>query len=259
MKKIKAVLTILGLGLITLVLVSSDKVVLAKESSSAGVLSASSSSPSATVLEKFKSLLQGEIASKVAEFKESVAKVISNKAWPGQIESINEYQIRINVGGKVQSVGVDEYTIFDIPTKSKARASLKNLSGEDFIVALGDVDDTGVLRAKKVVKYLPKTFDKQTIWGQVEGISGSLIKIKTKDDKAQLSLGKDLVIQYGNDEGLLEDIKIDRFLVAVYEGSSSGSLKTKFIYIIPGPGIFKKTPSPSVSSSKSIVPSAKPR
>ena len=62
----------------------------------------------------------------------------------------------------------------------------KLLTEEDFIAALGDVDETGVLTAKKVIlQHSLNTEQKTYLWGQVLTNAGKLTTIKDKDSKTQ--------------------------------------------------------------------------
>ncbi|MBI2609484.1 MAG: 6-phosphofructokinase, partial [Deltaproteobacteria bacterium] len=60
----------------------------------------------------------------------------------------------------------------------------KTISSEDYIAALGDTDETGVLIAKKVV--LLKSTDTQLksyLWGQIISISDNLVTLRTNNLK----------------------------------------------------------------------------
>lgn len=227
---------------------------------------AAESSPSSSIREKLEALKR-EVASKAALLKKEVTKKLNNKAYFGVVNIKDGEKLTIKKGDLSKSIQTNEYTIFE--SKSK-KTGLKDIVKDDFIVALGDVDDSNVLTAKKIVKLTKNPIVKrETIWGQVKKITDSNILVKD-------SKGKELKIAFstkqsfstsktefklGDQEASSLDLKENRVIIAV--GEMRDNLVADFIYLIPVNGILKqekaKVASPSAKASPSASASARPK
>lgn len=228
---------------------------LAKETTNSAVLSAEqSSTPSGSVLEKLNSLKM-EIASKAAEIKADIGRKIVNRAWSGVISSKTDSLIVVKSNDEEHRIRIDEYTVYTTG-KTKDKGLLKDLTIGDFIVAIGDVDDENILKAKKVIRSKQIVINKSLIWGQIQSTTNNLIKVRTVDGEKDLTMQTLTTYWLGSKEASISDAKKDKFLLAVTEGSGSADLKAMMIYFIPTTGYFKpeKKASPSAGLAS---PSAK--
>ncbi len=140
------------------------------------------SSPSADIKSKLVEL-EKEIASKAAKLKQQITGKLSNKAYIGKVKISTENTITIATINGPKLVNVNQDTVFESNVKGK-KYSQKLISAEDYLASLGDVDETGVLTAKKVILLKNPTVEtKSFIWGQVVAISGKLISIKDRNSK----------------------------------------------------------------------------
>jgi hypothetical protein len=246
------------LVILTLILVlglTQASPLLAKETTTSAVLSAEqSSTPSGSVLEKLNSLKM-EIASKAAEIKADIGRKIVNRAWSGVISSKTDSLIVLKANNEEHRIRVDEYTLYTTG-KTKDKGLLKDLAIGDFIVAIGDVDDENILKAKKVIRSKQILINKSLIWGQIQNTANNSIKVRTVDGEKDLTTQTLTTYWLGSKEASISDAKKDKFLLAVTEGSGSADLKAMMIYFIPTTGYFKpeKKASPSAGLAS---PSAK--
>lgn len=176
---------------------------------------ATDSTPSANVRTKLEELKK-EIASKAAVLKQEVNKKLTNKAYMGNIKtkSTNSITLASSTGPKMVSINQDtEFT-------SKFKGKTKIIKEEDFIGALGDVDETGVLIAKRII-LLPDALKQKThLWGQVVGISEKLITLKRKDSKTQsVSLPKD------------KKVKLNNFIITTGQINEKGVFEANFAHV----------------------------
>ena len=154
-------------------------------------------------------------------------------------------------------VKVNEYTIYE----SKARKpALDDLDKNDYIAALGDLDDKSILVAKKIV-WLPKPNEdsKTFFWGQVQSITGITVAIKDRDSKRQnilISAKTDFGVD--NDDAILADVKATKFIAGEGTKDNKGNIKADFVYIIPAGGVLKSDSQKNSTSSTLIsTPSGK--
>lgn len=202
--------------------------------------STDSASPSASLQAKLKQL-QAEIASKAANLKAEVSGKLQNKAYVGIIKSKADESLILTIRENDKKVKVNEFTEFVFIPKiiSKTKLSIKNLEVENYLVALGDVDETEVLTAKKIFKINPPKEIKQIYFGEVLVINENIITIKT-DKNLAVSTNDQTIFKTGKDDGSLDDIKIGQKIIVtgveknnitkaslVYTFSSSSSIKIK--------------------------------
>ncbi|MBI2018579.1 hypothetical protein HYS96_02620 [Candidatus Daviesbacteria bacterium] len=207
---------------------------------------AADSTPSAEIQVKLEELKK-DIASKAAKIKKDVDRKLKDKAYAGKIKTISNASIAIaaHSGPKIASINQD--TVFESNVKGR-KYSQKLMRPEDFIVAMGDVDETAVLTAKKVILLPEKEeVNKVSLWGQVIAISDKLLTVKNKD-------GKNIAVALPSGS----TVKLNEFLILTGQHNKNEIFTAEFVYIIPQGGILKpkKVGSPSAQLS---TPSAKPK
>ncbi len=210
---------------------------------------ATESTPSADIKSKLIDL-EKEIASRAAKLKQQISVKLSNKAYVGKIKVASKNTITIATINGPKLVNTNQDTVFESDVKGK-KYSQKLISEEDYIASLGDVDETGVLTAKKIV-YLPTPNSelKTYLWGQIIAISGKLITLKDKDSKSHAVSIDDS-----------STIKISDFVIFTGVTGKNDIFEAEFVYVIPQGGILKAkkptTPSAELKTSASVSPSPK--
>ena len=203
------------------------------------------SSPSAEVQSKLESLKQ-EIASKAAKLKQEISTKLQNKAYVGHVKSKTESSINLASISGPKIVTINQDTVYESNIK-KSKFSAKTLSEEDYIAALGDVDDTGVLTARKVILLeAPKEEQKTIIWGQILNLSNNIV-IKTKQlNNITVDIGN-ADFQKGENSIGFNELRINDSLIVVGIINSNDILEANFIYVTPQGGFIRKE---STSSAK---------
>lgn len=198
------------------------------DSSQASLISlvyAADSTPSAEVKTKLQAL-QAEIASKAAKIKQEISKKLQNKVYAGFIKSKSANSITLATSQGSRIININEYTIY------QAQKS-KSLSTDDYILALGDIDDTAVLTAKKIIKTASPSGIRQIHFGTVTGLEGQTVIIQTKQGQSiSLLTDAETIFRMGKSGGAFDNIKANKPIIAVGT-SSAKTLKTRFIYILP--------------------------
>lgn len=207
---------------------------------------ASDSTPSADIRAKLEELKK-QIASKAAKLKQEVNRKLKDKAYVGILKAKSDTTLTLAAGSGPKVVSINQDTVFESNVKSKQKFSQKTLSSEDYVAALGDADETGVLIAKKIillppVNQKPKTY----LWGQIISISDQLATIKNNEFK---NVAVTLPDQ--------PEVKLNDFVILTGTKDKNNILNAAFAYVIPQGGIIKlrKTATPSAQVSS---PSAKP-
>ncbi|MFH0936974.1 MAG: hypothetical protein V1808_01630 [Candidatus Daviesbacteria bacterium] len=222
--------------------------------------STQSASPSSSLQTKLKAL-QEEIASKAAKFKAEVTKKLQNKAFVGIVKSKSETSLTIATTSDSKIINLNEYTQYSLfPASSKKKFTFKNLLEEDNIAALGDVDDNGVLTAKKIVKLTPLEEVKKIIMGEVVALGDQIITLKQKSgENIGLLVDNKTDFQSKQESDLtLSDVKLNSSLIAVGINPKNGVIRAKFIYLLPSNLSLKvKLSSPS-AQIKITPPKASP-
>lgn len=222
---------------------------------------AADSSPSADIkskLEEFKKEINSKSASFAAQLKETISKKLKDKAYIGKVKAKSESSLTLAATSGPRIVSINQDTLFESKIKSRVKFSQKNIRDEDFIVALGDIDETAVLTAKKII-LLPALNSqlKTHLWGQIIAISDKLLTVKGRDNK------NTAVIPPADPK-----VKLNDFVILTGQLNEQSSpldkneiFEAEFVYIIPQGGFIKpkKTATPSAQiSTKSPTPSAKP-
>lgn len=206
---------------------------------------AADSTPSANVQTKLEEL-KTQIASKAAKLKSEINKKLQNKAYIGVIKSASVSTLTLAspketngvYGTKI--VNVNQDTVYE--PKLTKKIPLKN---DDFIAALGDVDETGVLTAKKIILLpTPNSEPKTYLWGQIVSISDRLITLK---DRAPKNIAVSLPSG--------TNVKNNDFVIATGSKSKNDIFEAQFIYVIPQGGILKpkKLATPSAQTATDAV------
>ncbi len=207
---------------------------------------AADSTPSSDVKSKLEELKKN-IASKAARLKDEVSQKLQNRAFVGFIKNKSANSLTLASLNGVKIVEFTQDSIFE--SRIKKRADIKKLKEEDFVAALGDIDETGVLTAKKVILLpTPKKDSKTYLWGQIISLSDSLATIKNKDLK-NIAVSTSLA-------DIKRDLKINEFIIMTGEFNKNEIFEAEFIYVIPQGGIIKPkkavypTPSATPKSTK---------
>ncbi len=224
-------------------------------------VSAADSTPSADIKAKLEELKK-EIASKAAALKQQVDKKLQNKAYVGKLKTKSTTALTIATKNGPKIVNINQDTVFDTQIKSvkgQKTPTLKSLAEEDYLAALGDVDETGVLTAKKVIllptpdsqQHTTPSGSKTYLWGQIVSVSDQLATLKDKDSKTVAVSLPDS-----------STVKLNDFVILTGNKAKNDIFKAEFVYVIPQGGILKPkkmaTPSAQVATH-SATPSAKPK
>ncbi len=195
------------------------------------------STPSASIKSKLE-ILKAEIASRAASLKSEINQKLQNKAYIGTIKSISENSIGLEGTPSAKQIRITQDTLYDSNTKIKY--SYKKAASGDYIAALGDVDETQTLNAKKIV-LLPPQSDKKLkiVWGQIY-VFGDVMSIKTKDNKnVKVIFDDSTTWQKGDEKITTAKVKLNDFVVVVGLSGSEDKISASFIYIIPTGGYLK--------------------
>ncbi len=204
------------------------------------------STPSADIRTKLEDLKK-EIASKAAALKQQINKKLKDKAYVGKIKTKSQTALTIATKNGPKIVNVNQDSEFDSQLKDKKIPTLKSLREEDYLAALGDVDETGVLTAKKVILLPnPAAEVKIYLWGQVIAISDKLLTVKDRNLKTT-------AVSYSD----YSKVNTGDFVILTGSFGKNNIFDAQFVYIIPQGGVLKPkkiaTPSGQIAT-----PSAKP-
>lgn len=221
------------------------------------------SSPSANLSDDLKTkldLLKQEIASKAAKLKQEVDHKLQNKAYVGTIKSKSDTSLTLASSKGAKIVTINQDTAFESNIKSRPKVSFKNLGEEDYVAALGDIDDNGVLTARKLVLLAPAKDTKSFLWGQIISISGKLMTILTREQKnAAVSLTQ-ANAQKGDEPISLSDLSARDFVIVTGNAGKNDIFQAEFVYVIPQGGVIrpKKVATPSATPTPKPSPGKKP-
>lgn len=208
---------------------------------------ADDSTPSADIQSKLEDLKK-EIASKAAKLKQEVNKKLKDKAYIGKLKSKSEAALTLATRNGPKIVNVNTDSVFESKIAKQKPPILKTLKEEDYLVALGDVDETGVITARKILLLpAPSSELKTYLWGQIVAISDKLITIRDKESKS-------IAISLSNPT----KVNVSEFVILTGFFGKNDIFEADFVHVIPQGGILKPkkiaTPSAQVAS-----PSAKPK
>lgn len=138
----------------------------------AQTVSAVDSTPSADIVSKLKEFQKGA-ASKAAQLKELISKKLQNKAYIGSVQSQSGNSLTLSAKSGPKMISINADTII-----------AKKIKAEDYVAALGDVDETGVLIAKKIVlEASPSGEPKTYLWGKVISVSDDLVTLRDNNQR----------------------------------------------------------------------------
>lgn len=210
---------------------------------------AAESSPSAEIKAKLEELKK-EIASKAAKLKTEVDRKLKDKAYVGKVKTKSATSLTLATRSGPKIVSLNQDTVFESKIKSKQKFSQKTIVEEDYLAALGDVDETAVLTAKKII-LLPQASDQQKthLWGQIISISDKLVTLRDRNLKnIALTLSTPT------------ELKLNDFVILTGIFGKNDIFNAEFIYVIPQGGILKPKKSATPSAQiKSATPSGKKR
>lgn len=202
-----------------------------------GTVFAADSTPSADIASKLKEF-QKEAASKAAQLKDLISKKLQNKAFVGTIESQSGNSLTLAAKSGPRIVSLNQDTLFESKVKQKEKFSFKSINTGDYVAALGDIDETGVLTARKVILLRSKTNEvslttknyqlKTYLWGQVISISDELITLRDKTFK--------------NWAATLPEspkVKLNDYVILTGNLDKNNIVDTGFVYVIPQGGVIK--------------------
>lgn len=223
---------------------------------------AAESSPSADIKAKLEEL-KTAIASKAAKLKQEVDRKLKNKAYVGIVKSKSDTSLTLATNSGPKIVTINQDTLFENKQKlsskdSKLKSSqkTKQVTLEDYVAALGDIDETGLLTARKII-LLPSPSDqhKTYLWGQIVSISDDLITLKN-------SVTKNIAATLTTDSS----VKPNDFVLLTGFSNKNSIFDTKFIYVIQDKTLNSKQITPkssaiqnATSASQKANPSAIPR
>lgn len=198
------------------------------------------SSPSADVTTKLKAL-QAEIASQSVKIKLEISKKLQNKVFAGFISSKSDNSLTLATKMGTRMVNINDYTEYS----GKGKIN-------DYVIALGDIDETEVLTAKRVIKTAsPSAEERKAVFGQVTGTGDQMVTIRGKDGtNISVSVGSDTNYSFGKNPGSFDEIKVSEPIVVIGEMLKNNTLQARFVYIFPYTANMKpKAASPSAVST----------
>ena len=211
------------------------------------------STPSADIKAKLEDLKK-EIASKAAQLKQLVDQKLKDKTYIGTLKTKSASALTLATRNGPRIVNSNQDTVFESQVKGGGKFSQKTLTEEDYLAALGDVDETQVLTAKKIILMpQPKTgssADKTYLWGQILSISDKLVTLKDRNLK-------NIAVSAVSDK-----ISVGEFVILTGTFGKNDIFEAQFTYVIPQGGFIKPkkqaTPSAQIATH-SASPSASKR
>lgn len=176
------------------------------------------SSPSADIKSKLEELKK-EIASKAAKLKQEVNRKLQNKAYIGKVKSKSTNSLTLATGNDSKIVNINQDTVFESKIKSK-KFTQSSILAEDYIAGLGDVDDRGVLAAKKIILHPNPPPPKTYLWGQIIAVSDKLVTLR--DSKL-----KNIAVSTSN-----PNVKVTDFVILTGSFGKNDIFKAEFVYVI---------------------------
>lgn len=185
--------------------------------------------------------LKKEIASKAADLKAEVDRRIANKAVVGKPSVITTDTITLDTISGNKTIKVDEYTLYQNTSsrKTKKAFEFKNILTDDTIVALGDTDERGSLKAKKIIRVdKVKSSAKKYITGNIVSVEGNSLNLVTKTGSSSaVPFNSKTIIKMGSSEVTAKDLIQGKTVITVLPTSEASA--AAFIYIQPVSGMVK--------------------
>jgi len=206
---------------------------------------AADATPSADIKAKLEQLKK-EIASKAALLKQEITKKLSDKAYIGKVSTKTDPSLTITTISGLKNIKINQDTVFESNIKAKSKFSIKTLAPDDYVAALGDIDESEVLIAKKIVLLTPPAGStKSVLWGQIISSSDKIVTLKDKDLKSH-------AVSIAN----LKSAKLNDFVIITGTLGKNDIFQSKFIYTIPQGMIRSQkiaTPSATLRASPSAI------
>lgn len=180
-------------------------------------------------------MLKQAVASKAAKLKQEINDKLQNKAYVGIIKSMSISSITLASETNTKLVTVNQDTVYEG----------KRPKEENYIAALGDIDETATLTAKKVVLLSLDVKSEQAktyLWGQIISTSDELITLKDKESKILSVSTAKINTKFKNGD----------FVIITGYLSKNKILEASFLHIIPQGVILKpkfKESTPSATKS----------
>lgn len=192
--------------------------------------------------------LKKEIASKAADLKQEIDKRTQNKALMGKANVITTDSMTLDTKSGFKTIRLNEYTLYQNTSaqKSKRAFTKDDIKTDDQIVCLGDIDEKGIMTAKKIVKIDPIPSKKRNyILGIINNSDDKSITLHLKDGTS-LTLQNDskIIVRNGKDEGSIADIKTGKKAIIL----TNESEKVVFVYLSGATGIIKTNAAEKVGS-----------
>lgn len=218
--------------------------------------------PSPETKAKIEEIKKG-VASKAAELKQEVNEKLQNKAFIGIVSTVSTNSITLTTPAGAKIITLNQDTVYEDVKKT-------NIKEGNYIATLGDIDDTGVLTAKKVVG-LPKDDQeiKEVIIGEVSDNKDNVISVKQKDGQIiKINTSKNTSLKYGAKKIKLEDIRVN-LKVVVTGYSEEEEINSSTVFVISDTTLdsevkiasesAKATPSSSPKASPKVTPKPTPK
>jgi hypothetical protein len=185
--------------------------------------------------------LKKEVASRAAQMKKDVNKKLENKVVLGQVITSASNKIIVQTKKGEKTVTVNEYTVFQndsVSASSKKKVVIKSasdLARDDYIVALGDLDDKDILTAKKIVKLNKPVGETKALWGQISESTPSATLIKLRDgNSVTLGVNKETNVFIRGQKGSVADLLANKTVIAIGQMLSKDNMQGKFLYVLTG-------------------------
>ena len=186
---------------------------------------AAESTPSADVKSKLEELKK-DIASRAAKLKLEVNRRLQNKSYVGNVKAKSQTSLTLATRTGPKIITLNQDTIFESNVKTK-KFSGKTLAEEDYLAALGDVDEIGILTARKIILLpKPKEIEKTYLWGKIISISDDLVTLKNRDLK-------NIAVS------LTTTVKLNDFVILTGTKNENDIFEAEFVYVIPQGGFIK--------------------
>ncbi len=214
--------------------------VLGDQATDAGILS----KPADTIDQKLEDLKK-DIASKAAELKGEVNKKLENKAVLGKSTVITTDTITLETKNGNRTIKMNEYTLFADNSKQKSKKAFTGdlLKTDDTLVCLGDMDEKGIMVAKKIIRTdPPPTQQNKYLYGHIGTVSNLSFVLEMKQlpgsQNTLVNFNGATTVQNAKEDGSINDIKQGRTTIIVGSPKNEAT-EAKFIYLIPVTGMIK--------------------
>ncbi|MBU0619030.1 hypothetical protein KKD62_02215 [Patescibacteria group bacterium] len=200
-------------------------------------IQAQSPTPEASdeVKEKIKERLEENVDEDVDKVKSLVDDQTSQlvkRGFPGKLKNITTDTLLIEIADEVKQASFSEETVF-VKSPGNNQLNPEDLAVGDFIIAMGFLNDTGVLESKRVVVTTePKPAPaRQLLWGKVKEIDNQTIVFN--DHEITLASSKNLKIK-GIEEPEIEDINLEDKIYVIVTLDEDGEIdKVNQVLVIP--------------------------